>query len=305
MNSTSLCCKTPENQIFNHNFVFPNRTLDFPAGWHKFKGHKTADFCWEIDSNRNYKIGIKNSKAKLPASICQEPPYSVPVYEKQVWEIGAELGVHQRLWASVKVHFSSRCSSRVSSIFLDFMVGSTCDFYSGIVTVPPGVDYALIEIGTSDAGTLWIGDVLFRRVFPVEKYDVDPQGRLNINNVASVTRILEPVDVKGTLELVRPARDFVEDVTADTIKRFSTMQDVFPLSSYSFCVINQGSVDGVVGMQLSPNGTNWVEDPIAYEHVAPGQMSILVYNRFARYVRLRYRTDISTTNLRIYFQGQG
>ena len=58
-------------------------------------------------------------------------------------------------------------------------------------------------------------------------------------------------------------------------------------------------------MQLSPNGINWAEDPIADDHIDSGQLKILVYNRFARYVRLKYWTDNGITKLRIYFQGQG
>lgn len=300
-----ICCEANENQIFNYNFVFPDRTLDFPTGWQKFKGHKTALFCWEEDNQHSFRIGIKNLTSKHPASICQDPLYSVPVYEKQVWEIGAKLGVHHELWATIKVHFSSRSSSRESSISLDFMIGPGYDYYSGIVNVPQGMDYALVEIGTSEKGTLWIKDVFFTRIFPVEKYNVDAQGRLNINNVESVTRILEPVDVNGTFELVRPTRDFVEDVTADTTDRYSTIQDVFHLATYSFCVINEGVTQAVVQMQLSPNGINWAEDPIADDHIDAGQIRILVYNRFARYVRLKYWTESGTTNLRIYFQGQG
>lgn len=305
MNLNSIVCDKNNDQIFNHNFVFPNKILDFPAGWQKFKGHRTASFCWEKDDKQKFRIVIKNRKNGYPASICQEPPYSVPVYEKQVWEIGAILGAQRKLWATIKVHFTSHSSSRAISISLDFMLEPKRDYYYGTVTVPVDVDYALIEIGTCEAGTLYLEDVFFRRVFPIEKYDMDAQGRLNINNVESVTRILEPVDVNGTFELVRPTRDFVENVSADTIEKYSTMQDVFQLTNYSYSVINQGSGDAVVGMQLSPNGNNWVEDPIADDHIDPGQMNILVYNRFARYVRLRYRANIGTTELRIYFQGQG
>jgi hypothetical protein len=298
-------CEANENQIFNHNFVFPNRSLDFPAGWEKFRGHRTAIFCWEEDNKHNFRIKIKNQKSKHPASITQEPSYIVPVYEKQVWKVGAKLGAHHELWATIKINFSCKASSLVSSICLEFLVGPKCDFYSGIVTVPQGMDFAMVEIGTSEIGTLWIGDVLFKRIFPVDQYSVDAQGRLNINNVESVTRILEPVNVNGTIELVKPTRDFVEDVIADTADRFSTMQDVFQLATYSYCVINEGATEAAVQMQLSPNGINWAKDPIADDHIDAGQMQILVYNRFAKYVRLKYWTDSGTTNLRIYFQGQG
>jgi len=293
-----------ENQVFNHNFIYPNDMVNFPAGWQIFKGHNTASFYWELDSKQNYRVGIKNKK-NTPASICQEPFYNIPVYEKQVWEIGAMLKVNHKSWATIRVHFTSRSFSRPLSISLDFLLEPICHNYSGIITIPQGADYAMLEIGIEEAGCMWIEDVNFKRVFPIEKYDMDARGRLNINNVESVTRILEPVDVNGTFELVKPNKDFVEDVKADTIKRHSTIQDVFNLSTYSFCVINEGTNEAVVQMQLSPNGINWAEDPIADDHIDSGQLKILVYNRFARYVRLKYWTDNGITKLRIYFQGQG
>ena len=301
----SMGCEFENNQVFNHFFTFADKTGDFPAGWQKYRGRTTADFCWERGNKENYCVKIRNRVSRVPASIFQERSYKIPIYEKQVWEVGAAINVDHVLSATIRVHFFSQGSSRVLYTSLDFMLEPERNFYCGIVTVPTGVDYALIEIGTSEAGTLCIEDVFFTRVFPVDKYDMDARGRLNINNVESVTRILEPVDVNGIFELVRPIRDFVEDVAADTTDRYSTMQDVFQLVTYSFCVINEGTTESVVGIQLSPNGTNWVEDPIADDHIDQGQMKILVYNRFARYVRLRYRTDSSSTSLRIYFQGQG
>jgi len=301
----SMCCEFENNQVFNHMFAFADKTGDFPAGWQKYHGRITADFRWERDDKQNYCVKIRNRVSRLSASICQERSYRIPVYEKQVWEVGAAIKVDHVLSATIKVHFFSPYSSRVLYTSLDFMLEPEQDFYCRVVTVPTGVDYALIEIGTSEAGTLSIIDVFFTRVFPVEKYDMDAQGRLNINNVESITRILEPVDVKGTFELVRPTRDFVEDVTADPTEKSSTIQDVFQLATYSFCVVNQGAVEAVVKMQLSPNGINWLEDPIADHHVKAGQMRILVYNCFARYVRLRYHTDSGTSILSIYFQGQG
>ncbi|MDD3365318.1 MAG: DUF6385 domain-containing protein [Syntrophomonas sp.] len=301
----SMCCEFENNQVFNHMFAFADKTGAFPAGWQKYRGRTTADFCWEMDDKKNLCVKIKNPVSRLPASICQERPYKMPVYEKQVWEVGAAIKVDYVMSATIKVHFLSQYSSRVLYTSLDFMLEPERDFYCGVVTVPTGVDYALIEIGTSEAGTLSIIDTFFTRVFPVEKYAMDARGRLNINNVESVTRILEPVDVNGTFELVRPTRDFSEDVIADTTERSSTMQDVFHLDTYSFCVINQGAVDAVVKIQLSPNGINWLEDQIDDDQIEAGQMKILVYNRFARYVRLRYRTNSGTSILSIYLQGQG
>jgi len=294
-----------DNQVFNPSFVFSNRAGSFPEGWHKCRGRKTARFFWDKDEKQNNYIRIKNRFPKNSATIIQDRSYVIPVYEKQVWEVGAILKADRKLLATIKVHYIAPFSSRVLNSSLCFKLDSKCEYYLGIVTVPAGVDYARLEIGTLEAGTLWIESVSCRRVFPVDKYDRDGRGRLNINSVQSVKRIIETVDVKGKFDLVRQIRDFTEDLTADSSEKTSTMQDVFYLATYSFCVINQGCAAAILRIQLSPNGVDWVEDRIADDYVGPGQMAILVYNRFARYVRLKYWAEDGSTSLKIYFQGQG
>jgi hypothetical protein len=278
--------------------MFPNKLLDFPAGWYKHRAHDRSVIRWKQNGNDTFKVVIKNYDHTL-TSICQEDEYGIPVYEKQVWAIGALLGVHQAMYTTVRVHFKSRVSPRILSVSLNFMVEPGEDYYYGSITVPDGADYAVVELGTSSPGTLSIKNILFKRVFPTKRYNADSQGRLNINNVESVSRILEPV------ELVRPSRDFVEDVKVTATQKYSSTQDVLHLTTYSYSAINLGCSNIIYGMQLSPNGADWIEDPVADDHIAPGQMVILCYNRFARYVRLRLRTENCSSKLRIYFQGQG
>ena len=301
----SIYCEANENQIYNHNFLYANKSCDFPEGWQIYRGSKSAKFSWEEKHGHSNRIRIINQLPMHPASIIQENFFAVPVYEKQVWEVGAVLKADHRLQAAIKIHFISRSYSRVIVRCIDFRLETKSDYCYGTLTVPAGFDYALVEIGTTEAGTVWIKDVCFKRVFPIGKYDTDARGRLNINTVESLKRIIEPVKVEGKFDLVRQTRDFVEDLTANPTEKTSTMQDVFYLATYSFCVINQGSVAALVRLQLSPNGMDWVEDPIADDHLDGGKMAILVYNRFARYVRLKYRTEDGSTLLKIYFQGQG
>lgn len=288
---------SPDNQLFNHHFRFPNKSLDFPAGWHRHREHDRSVIRWKQDGD-TFKVVIKNFDHTL-ASICQEDEYSVPVYEKQVWEIGALLGAHQAMSATARVHFKSRVSPRILSVSLDFRVEPGDEYYYGSITVPDGADYAVIELGTASPGTLSIKNILFRRVFPVNWYNTDGQGRLNIKNVASVSRVVEPV------EIARPTRDVVEDIKVTATQKYSSTQDVLHLTTYSFSAINLGSGKVIYGMQLSPNGTDWIEDPVADNQIAPGQLVILAYNRFARYVRLKLQAENCSTKLRIYFQGQG
>lgn len=300
----SVCCEASDNQIFNHNFVFVNIAGDFPAGWQKCKGNTTADIYWEQDDKQTFSIKIINHLSKRLASICQQRSYCVPVYEKQVWEIGAILKVKHQLSATIKVHFISRHSRTLYSS-LDFLLEPGSDYYYGLVTVPSGADYACIEVGTQDVGTLGIEDVVFKRVFPIEKYDMDAQGRLNINTVDAVKRIIDPVNVIGNFELKRETRDVFEDVVAGSEKLTSRVQDVLHLATYTFCVINQGDVEAMVRMQSSPNGINWSEEKCADDRLEAGEMKILTCNCFLRYNRIIYWTEIDTSNMRIYFQGQG
>jgi len=302
-NYNSVCYEANEDQVFNHNFVFANVAGDFPAGWQIYKGHKTADFYWEKDDKQDFSIKIRNRLSRRFASICQERSYCIPVYEKQVWEIGAILRVNKPLSATIRIHFISR-SSRVLYTSLDFLLEPGSNYYYGIVTVPAGVDYALLELGTSEAGTLWIEGVVFKRVFPVEKYDMDARGRLNINTVEAVKKIIDPVNVKGTFDLKRESRDVVEDVVAGPKKQASVLQDVLNLATYSFCVINQGNEDALFQLQISPDGINWVDNGLK-TRVGAGEIEVCSCNYFLRYIRLVYHTEKTITNLRIFFQAQG
>jgi len=298
--------KNSKNRIFNHNFIYPNNSGDFPAGWQKGRGSRSARFFGEQDSKHDASVQIRNSLSHRLASICQQRSYSIPVYEKQVWEFGAILRGNRELSAVLKVNYISRSSSRILYSSLDIMIDPVSDYYYGIVTVPAGIDYALVEVGTSEIGTLTIEDVVFKRVFPAEKYDMDARGRLNINTVDAVKKIIDPITIKGNIDLKKESRDVVEDVIAGPEVQVSGLQDVLHLSTYSFGVINQGDEDALAEIQLSPNGSNWVEDAVGNGRIEAGQLQIFVSSYFLRYIRLKYWTESNnTTDLQIYFQGQG
>lgn len=299
------------NEVFNHRFIFANSTGDFPAGWQKYRGSRSAEFSWEEAENEGFSVKVRNRTAHQMASICQQRAFAVPVHEKQVWEIGAKIKVNLQLWATIKVHFISD-ASRILGSSLDFLLNPGSDYYSGIVSVPADVDYAYIELGTQQLGTLRIEDVVFKQVFPVGKYDIDAQGRININTVEVIKRIVDPVEIKGAVEVkgianvhvLKKSIDFLEDLITEPVCKYAKVQDISQLSLYSFFVINQGQSDALIQVQISPDGINWLDDGPQIR-VAPNNSQVLTANYFLRYIRLScISASHKATNLKIYFQAQ-
>lgn len=294
-----------QNQVFNPHFIFANDNNDFAAGWQKYMGSKTANISWEKGHKEYNSIKIQNHLAHRMASICQQRPYRIAIYEKQVWEIGAQFKSDIHLSATIRVHFQIN-NTRSIYTRLDFLLEPGSNYYYGLVLIPGSAEYAWVEAGTPEVGTLWIENVVFKRVFPIEKLDMDGRGRLNLGTVEAIQRIVEPVKLAGSLKLTRETRDVFEDITATPIKQTSRIQDVLNLNVYSFCVLNRGDAVAMVRMQLSPDGVNFMDAPMADELLEPGQMKVLTYNYFLKFNRLLCWTNNGeTTNLRVYFQGQG
>ncbi len=300
------------NELFNHCFVFANPTGDFPAGWMKYRGSKNAEFIWEQDEKDVFGIMIRNRIAHQTASICQQRSYAVPVYDKQVWEIGAKIKVNAPLWINIKVHHVCK-SSRVLGSSQDFLLDQQNDYCSGLVTIPAGVDFAYIELGTRQAGVIWVEDVVFRRVFPLEKYSTNAQGRINVNTIEVLKKIAEPVEVRGSVELkgvlpnvhiLKNVIDLYEDLTAEPLLKYSKVQDISQLNLYSFCVINLGPHNALIQVQISPDGINWVNDGPELR-VIPNIGQAFTANYFLRYIRLACTSGGNkATHLKIFFQAQ-
>ncbi len=300
------CYEESENQVFNHHFRYANTAGDFPAGWQKGRESKTAALCWEEEHDLKFSIKIKNRSPNHLASICQQRSYSIAVYEKQVWEVGAIFKAHNQFTATIKVNFISHSANRFLYSCLNFILQPGKDYYCGLLTVPADMEYAYVEVGTKEIGTLWISNVVFRRVFPIARYYSDARGRLNINAASVVKKIIDPVRVTGDFEFKRISRDIMEEVVAGPEVKASGIQDVLNLTTYSFCVLNQSASAAMARIDLSPNGINWLESVSSNNLVAAGQMMILVPDFFLRYIRLVYWTEGGTSAcLSIYFQGQG
>ncbi|MEN6349802.1 MAG: DUF6385 domain-containing protein [Syntrophomonas sp.] len=296
------------NQVFNHNFIYPNESGDFAAGWQKSRGAKNSSFTWEKDDElEDGSIAIKN-KSNQFGSISQQKTYSMPVAGEQIWEVGAVVKANIRSQLVIIIHFQSDSFSRVLRVSLDFLVDGDEEYHFGIVSVPAGINSAFLELGLKETGTVWIQEVIFRRIFPPEKFSIDPQGRLNVNKVTTVGRILEPLSLTQPLEvnarLLKEYRETTEDLVAENRPKTSAIHDFTNLDEYSFFAMNQGHEDVWLQIELSPNGVNWVNDS-QKTRLKGGAMEIMVCDHFLKYGRIKYYTESKTAcNLRIIFQGR-
>ena len=94
----------------------------------------------------------------------------------------------------------------------------------------------------------------------------------------------------------------IEMVTASNVSVSSVPIDVSELGVYSYAVHNIGIDGALVKMQISPDGAIWTTDDLERE-ILPGALEIFTPNRFLRYVRLIYRSQVPNS-LRVWFQAQ-
>ncbi len=295
--------ETTSNQIYNHNFVFANQAGNFAAGWHKHQ-HPGSTIVWDKKSH-----GIRFSNwTHSFSSIEQKQKYRIPVFERQVWEVGVCLKGYYRSHIRIIVHFYSSTSGDTTHETLNFEIKPNCPFYYGVVTVPDDFDYAYLELGVHGCGTVLLSEVIFRRVFPVDKYSTDAQGRLNIASVQELGRIIEPVRVKGPVEVIAHVRkrsvNLLEEEIAEATPKNSIARDVSKFSVYSFIVINKGSDNVFINLQYSPNGINWTDESVPVL-VGPGQVKTAVEMFYVKYIRIQYYSENDNSNpIAIYFQAQ-
>lgn len=301
-----------KNYVFNHDFWLPGPAGDFAAGWERNRGVRGGSIEWDKDEASCW-IVMRNAGGSVPR-LCQQRLYSTPVYQGQVWGLGLKCRSEESLAIVLNVYFI-RQSSRTIKISLEFICEPGLEYYNGVLTIPAGANYAFVEVALHDPGMLVIGDVLFGKAFPVGEYDTDAQGRLNINRVDSVKQVLEPLTVqriieplylRGPVEIVRKSKDFYEDLQAVESKAVSSVQDIIQLRIYSFCVINMGRNNAYIGLQISPDGVHWIDEQPAGTALAAGECRVLVSTYYLRYIRVVFSTGAKNqTKLRIFFQGCG
>jgi hypothetical protein len=171
------------------------------------------------------------------------------------------------------------------------MLSTDSCYYNGLITIPEGVQWAFLEIGTEELGMLWIQEVLFM------KADSPCKHKINVGKVDTVRRILEPVKIKKHII------DMMEDVIATPEQHCTETQHVFLLNTSTYSVLNLGNVTAFIHMQCGPDGIHFLDEPIGEEQIEPNQLRFLACNYALPYVRLCFRTEADSTNLRIFLQG--
>lgn len=117
-------------------------------------------------------------------------------------------------------------------------------------------------------------------------------------------------DVNGVLQ-VNDTITFTNETlltgsTTTNVYQYTTQQEISTMSTYMFFVKNAGSTnDALIKVQLSPNGTDWVDDSTEFT-VGHDTSAIQTANKFLRYIRIAYKSkvDDASTTLDIIFQGQ-
>lgn len=278
------------NQVFNHRFMIPNQTGNFPAGWKICRQGEKSQIFWDKE-HEDYSVVICNHPYNLHYScICQEKHHYIQIDPREEWEFGAVLRADRNIEVMIKVHLLNSYG-HMSCKEQMFMIGTSSCYYDGMIKIPENVQWAYLEIGTNEIGKVWIHEAVFKKV------NSHCHHKINIGHVDTVGKIIEPVKIEKCI------CNTMQDVIASHDMQFTEAQNVFLLDSYTFSVINQGSVPALIHMQCSPDGIHFLDEPSFEELIEPNQMKLLTSNYALPYVRMRFRTETGITNLRIFLQG--
>ncbi len=97
-----------------------------------------------------------------------------------------------------------------------------------------------------------------------------------------------------------------KNLATSDISKYSKTYDVSTVFTYTYFVINMGTTNPCnVAIQISPDGSNWIDDSIVFT-VNPNEMIKIVPKTFSCYSRLRYISSSSGnhTNLDLCLQTQ-
>ncbi|MDF2613700.1 MAG: hypothetical protein K0S71_1486 [Clostridia bacterium] len=96
------------------------------------------------------------------------------------------------------------------------------------------------------------------------------------------------------------------DAATTNAYQYVIQQDISDMSTYAFFIKNSGATNGAkLQVQLSPNGTDWVNDSDEIT-LAHSTNTILTANKFLKFIRIGYKSavDDASTTVTVIFQGQ-
>jgi hypothetical protein len=125
-------------------------------------------------------------------------------------------------------------------------------------------------------------------------------------NDGTTNRILKTND-SGALQ-VTVGMNFTnqtENVTSADDYAGSTQRDISLQRQFSFFISNTGTNSAIVKVQISPDGTFWVDDSAEFT-IAAATAQVLGPNKFANYARISFKsaTTGSSTGITITYQSQ-
>lgn len=272
------------NRVYNGGLEVAGGYGNFPDGWVQGNGDASTVYTWVSE---NAYDGVKAIKIVNPTfmsnlvSVIQDRGVGIPVTEGEKWEASAWMVTDtpgKRL--RVLVDFYDAMGAFVASAHLKFSSTTTLARYAGVVTVPAGAARAVVEVGMHDTGTVWLDFVGFARLFPLETMDVADRD--------------QPFFQRTTTGVT----------TGDTFA-FLAPVDTARQAILTFMVRNTGTTAAVVKMQISPDGTTWLDEG-APVNVAGGGAVALVPGRFLRLARLAHRSAAGSqpTTLEVAVQAQ-
>lgn len=289
------------NEVYNGSFVYGRRPdYTFPDGWQPAGGGPGTQWFWEGTPPGPREVKIQNP-AGLPAGIRQEQHVYIPVGERQRWLVRVSLrAATPGKRGYVKVFFTTAEGYPLGVLELNYTLSDQSKTYQDVVMTPAGTTAVILEAGIAGDGSLWISEVSFTRLYPLQRLRLDSQGRVFVNHVKTVgeitkpIRLQEPVSVHARVEadirnlaywrdsvkvygsegvplktdsegkaLVASARNYTgaeETVSTTDTWIRSAARDVSVQTTYSFAVRNGGTSDAVIRVSISPNILFWIPD---------------------------------------------
>ncbi|WP_282199573.1 DUF6385 domain-containing protein [Collibacillus ludicampi] len=105
----------------------------------------------------------------------------------------------------------------------------------------------------------------------------------------------------------RSTTDLIQTVTtsSSTTFTFGATQSTIQLTQFTMTVRNTGAAPAVAKIQLSPDATNWMDDPDSTQPtISAGGMVIFTPGRFTKYARIAVRRNsAANTTVDIFAQG--
>jgi len=192
----------PKNEIYNYNFSLGKRPdYTFPDGWQQVGGGPGTRWIWNKIPFGPGVINIINP-VDLKAGIRQEQGVYVPVGKQQRWLVRVLLRADApstRVY--VRVHFTNPAGYPIGVVELNYLATTENAEYQDVVITATGTSAVLVEAGLKEAGTLYIEEVFFGRLYPLNRLRLDDKGRVYVKHVEAVQEIIKPVRLEKPISV--------------------------------------------------------------------------------------------------------